>query len=512
MINVNQITSQLAKMPDQALQQYAMMHKNDPYTVSLALSESNRRKQMRDAAQGQQGMAPQPKVVDQGIAEMSYPEGQAQAMPEDVGIGALAAPNMQNFAEGGIVAFGGGGDVPRFGGGGFFEEWLNSNITPAEQKRRAFLQQQAEANRTVPVPTSLAEETARNRQIVADQGFTRGDIRFPVSAAPVAGQPAPLNASVPDTSRSVSTPRTPAARPATPEVGFADRLTKAMGTNPEEDRFAKRREEITNTAKTGAEEGLAKLKADQATDMAEMFKGREERVNKREAELTKSKDTNTGLAFLEAGLAMMQARGPGLSAIAQGAGVGVKQYAAGMDKLKSAQEKLDDARDRMEELRQNQASMNKREIRAEEKGIRDIVTQGQRDYLTGAKEAYGMKREDARAIATSDEAVRQKELDRQTDLKKTGIMANATPAQIQLINKLGGGDFQKGYEIYKQEAAVPRLYESYTKMTSDPLKGAEFQAKYPTFDTYLASSGMLGGKSPGIINMPNAAAGNVLSR
>jgi len=111
MLNVNQITSQLARMPDQALQQYAKMHKNDPYTVSLALAESNRRKQMRDAAQGQQGMAPQPKVVDQGIAEMSYPEGQAQAMPEDVGIGALAAPNMQNFAEGGIVAFAGGDRV-----------------------------------------------------------------------------------------------------------------------------------------------------------------------------------------------------------------------------------------------------------------------------------------------------------------------------------------------------------------------------------------------------------------
>jgi len=61
MINVNQITSQLARMPDQALQQYAAMHKNDPYTISLALSESNRRKQLRNASQGAQGMQPQPK-------------------------------------------------------------------------------------------------------------------------------------------------------------------------------------------------------------------------------------------------------------------------------------------------------------------------------------------------------------------------------------------------------------------------------------------------------------------
>ena len=106
MINVNQITSRLASMPDQALQQYAAMHKNDPYVMALALSESNRRKQMRQGAQMQ---APQqPKVVDQEIA------GMAQPMPEDTGIGQLPAPNMQSMAEGGIVAFAPGGDTGQY--------------------------------------------------------------------------------------------------------------------------------------------------------------------------------------------------------------------------------------------------------------------------------------------------------------------------------------------------------------------------------------------------------------
>jgi hypothetical protein len=80
---------------------------------------------MRDAAQGQQGMGEQPKVVDQGIAEMvapapqpQMPQAQAQPMPEDVGIGALPAPNMQGMAGGGIVAFGDGGEVQRFQTGG----------------------------------------------------------------------------------------------------------------------------------------------------------------------------------------------------------------------------------------------------------------------------------------------------------------------------------------------------------------------------------------------------------
>jgi len=105
MINVNQITSQLAKLPDQALQQYAMMHKNDPYVVSLALAESNRRKEIRGGAQMQQ--QPQPTVADQAI------QGMAPApapMPENVGIGQLPAGNM-NFAGGGIVAFADGGET-----------------------------------------------------------------------------------------------------------------------------------------------------------------------------------------------------------------------------------------------------------------------------------------------------------------------------------------------------------------------------------------------------------------
>ena len=67
MINVQNISSKLASLPDQALKQYAEMHKEDPYVFSLALSESNRRKQMR--SQGQQAM-PQPKVVDKELEDM----------------------------------------------------------------------------------------------------------------------------------------------------------------------------------------------------------------------------------------------------------------------------------------------------------------------------------------------------------------------------------------------------------------------------------------------------------
>jgi hypothetical protein len=148
MINVNQITSQLARMPDPALQKYAQMHKDDPYVMALAMSEFNRRKQMR---QGAQANAPeQPKVVDQAIASMTAP------MPDDVGIGQLPAGNM-NFADGGIVAFGDGGEVERYQSGGSLDgvprwmRWLYANESPAEKKRREQLERAAEINRrTIP--------------------------------------------------------------------------------------------------------------------------------------------------------------------------------------------------------------------------------------------------------------------------------------------------------------------------------------------------------------------------
>ena len=100
MINVNQITSTLRSMPDRALQQYAMMHKGDPYILSLAVSESNQRKQLRMAGQGQAGAMPQPKVADAAIAGMAQ-----QQPPENQGIAQIPTPNMQGMADGGIAGY-----------------------------------------------------------------------------------------------------------------------------------------------------------------------------------------------------------------------------------------------------------------------------------------------------------------------------------------------------------------------------------------------------------------------
>lgn len=103
--NINQITSTLRMMGDSALQQYATMHKNDPYILPMAIAESNARKQVRSQAQAKMAMQPQPKVAEKEIAEMSAPT----QLPEQQGIAQLPAPNIQSMAGGGIVAFADGG-------------------------------------------------------------------------------------------------------------------------------------------------------------------------------------------------------------------------------------------------------------------------------------------------------------------------------------------------------------------------------------------------------------------
>jgi len=95
---------------DKELFDYAQTHKNDPYIFPMVFQESNTRKRLRAAQNAQ--TPPAPKVVDQNLQEM------AQPMPEDQGIATLPAPNMQNMAGGGIVAFDDGGEVPGYRTGG----------------------------------------------------------------------------------------------------------------------------------------------------------------------------------------------------------------------------------------------------------------------------------------------------------------------------------------------------------------------------------------------------------
>ena len=143
--DIQDITDSLALMPDPALQQYAQMHKDDPYVMSLAMSESNRRKKLRAAQQGQAGQMPQPKVVDQAIAAMNAPPPQQmppqqpapQGAPQGQGIAQLPTPNLQGMADGGIAGYDDEEDIQSMARGG------NAGSDPKAAYRQYALSQAA---------------------------------------------------------------------------------------------------------------------------------------------------------------------------------------------------------------------------------------------------------------------------------------------------------------------------------------------------------------------------------
>lgn len=98
------ILESLRLMKPADLERFGEMHKSDPYMFSLAFNESNIRKKVGASAQ-MQG-AQQPPVNEQALQGMRADA--SVAAPEDSGIAQLNTGDM-NYADGGIVAFAGGG-------------------------------------------------------------------------------------------------------------------------------------------------------------------------------------------------------------------------------------------------------------------------------------------------------------------------------------------------------------------------------------------------------------------
>ena len=114
------VSADLRMMDDKQLQQYAAMHKSDPYIFPLAFQESRNRQALRMGKTAQMAgqvapktndaalmaMTPQPVMTQYSGPVQTEHGGQLQtAPPESQGISRLPAPNMQHMADGGIAGF-----------------------------------------------------------------------------------------------------------------------------------------------------------------------------------------------------------------------------------------------------------------------------------------------------------------------------------------------------------------------------------------------------------------------
>lgn len=411
MIDVNKITSTLAKLPDQQLQQYAQMHKNDPYIMALAMTESNRRKELRSAGQGAQGMQEQPKVVDQMVAEMA-----PQQLPEEMGIGRLNAGDM-NFAGGGIIAFAGN------------DESLvrdDRELLPGENPLSIGTAWRKWRESGLPLLNYMGVETTRSRPTAADAAPTASSTAenlrkieqtnagYVSPTAPKNAEEAALLQRYSPTAKAAPTVDTTRKGPgaAAPAAGLAG-LAAAKETGPtdidalQKKYFGEIDQEVggLRNARAGlvagikdlAEQNVAATKAD-IEKRGDVYKGREERLAQQEKGLEGMSDRNMGLALLQAGAAMMST--PGGLGVAAGKSVDVfsKSYAAGLDKIEAAKAKFAEARDRLDDLRINRDDMNAKEIRAAEKEVRESELKGKELLYNGLVSDLGIKQKNVTAI------------------------------------------------------------------------------------------------------------------
>jgi hypothetical protein len=392
MLNVQALTQTLSAMQLPQLQQYAALHKDDPYVVTMALSIANQKKQAIAAQQGQAGMQPQPKVVDAEIQGMA-----PQALPEDTGIAQLPAENMQFAAEGGIMGYAGGGGVPRYNGeassltgdipgfvagtGNFRPQAGEEEIPWLRRQWNAFHESNAaaraaETNRRVnagevaPSPDMRATTTAMDAQAAQQKldaaapptrrsDYTRESYGEQPAADKPSAAPAPAaqqNAGITQLPTGSAAMRMPSQADQIKQ--FQDILAKTKAVDP----AAAERKALGEELVAQTERRQKAFDEEQAA-RGDVYKGREERLSKQESEINSRKATNEGLAILNAGLAIMSTPGGLAMAIGKGARVGTEQYAAGLEKIQAAQDKLGEARDRLDDLRINRADLTAKERR-----------------------------------------------------------------------------------------------------------------------------------------------------
>jgi hypothetical protein len=524
MINVNQITAQMARMGDTQLQRYAQMNKSDPYIVSLALSEANRRKEIRNGAQ--MNAPQQAKVVDQELA------GMAQAMPENVGIGQLPAQNLQGMATGGIVAFDEGGEVPRYKDDGLVTDPFG-------------------------IPDYSTDQYGRKEKVRAGEKYSpslRGALfgyDIQPARAPIEGEGVPASVRGVAPAAAATTGQTPPAAEAAPAadknglyaltkpafvpgqgLGLASSPTtlkqefqSLMPEGPVVDPFEARTKKLGEERIKGAEEAET-LRKKQVEELGLAGLDQERRLKAREEKLGKSEGELGGMALLKAGFAMMSGTSPhGLANIGIGANVGLEDYAKGREKIDAARERLDDANARLEQMRRGETMMNQREQRVNMKDISAAKVKAEEEGIAGLRQALGIQREDARTIYTAwnqqtmakaDMLSRERTAQAQMATQKD--IANMLPGEARVAMLLGTGKneterLQSGLEAMnsiKDRMTESKLAELYVKHKKDAEATAQTPLSPAAFAQAIKSA--VAAYNPKVVDVPNADAGKVYGR
>jgi hypothetical protein len=491
MINVQQLTATLAQLPDSALQQYAQMHKEDPYTLALAVSESSRRKAMRASAQPQPGQE-QGTVADEELAGMA-PAGLGAAAPQGYADGGdIEAQRESDRA--GIREFGQAvwdkmkragaatadiATMPLRGLAGAYDTGVVRPMRALGADAGYISPHLVPEGADVSSQTPFYDTMFRGRPAPADTGDETGRLlaRYPAdvpSEVPAsAGLSAAADATLPPASAGpVSASSKYGLRSATPaSTAPAPGAPTDMGLNLdqiEKDAYA-RNAKITDAARSAGQQDLAELKQEQA-DRGVYGASKEVRIKEQQGELASKEDHAKKMALLQAGLSILSAdpsKGA-FAAIGSGALEGLKGYKGDMADIEKKRSALMDKLDQLDDLRRQEAVADSRERRGISSRIRQAEVEGAKlNAQIGDK--MGIEVKPAVAMATFKElqANWRSQQDNAARLQAANIQAGATMGAAQLREKSAQQDRNQrdADTAFKNNPRVQMLI----KKASDPL-------------------------------------------
>jgi hypothetical protein len=452
MLDVYKITSTLERLDDAALQRYAAMHKQDPYTLSLAVEESNRRKRMRAAPQESQQSVPVNEQAVQGMA------------PEDTGIAQLPAGDME-FADGGIIAFADGAEVVdpqqpaaladyyrlmRPSGGAAGETPDRTGIATLDDYYR-LMRSSGGVPATPEEAAAPSGETMRAVRDVIAAPVASG-IGTPPGPKPPAGGGVSMGTSMRE--------RVSGGIPQTGPTALAQ-INELIKTLPQEDPEAARlreaaKREALQAQETAAAEYLA------ARPQGKTGEEQRARLEKEEAAVPEKEEKNLKMSLINAGLAMMAGTSPyALANIGAGGAQGVKTYQEGLKDLEKAAERRQDLFAKIE-----QAQRAEQEGRAE-KGLAlreqaaGIETKYNDSRIAAIEKMYGVNRETARQIVTTQMQVDS--ADRRAAMQERGATARAE------ISGRRSDTQQQRYELVELGKSYRARLDSVDKQLANPM-------------------------------------------
>lgn len=429
----------------------------------------------------QQRMGPQPPV-------QPPPQGE---LPEQAGVGALPAPNMQGMAmaNGGIIAFDEGGEVEHYADAGLLsavpppkkpygrgitekvnklaeEEGYQKELfqpidpdkeiarlqqqlamLPPDSPQRGLIQSRIDALMKMPKPAPAtppqadmmggktpAQMKASSKDLDAILAASAAQPEF-TNVPPRSGAAAPKQR----TPGATPAPRGEPAKPAAPEeTGIAGALKAqqalAGGDKEIKDMLAAQERETTS--------GIERLRAERekGKPAGEAYSKYEQMLQKEESEAKGKEDRNLKMALINAGLAIAGGTSRyALENIGKGALVGTKQYMDGIDKLEAAAKKRQEALAMIEQARRAEAREDYKAKNEFETKAFDLQTGAKRFSIDALAKIYGTNKQAATDIFNNMEQNKTRmEVEREQSRSRRETAIIAAQAHKYAADAYGG--------------------------------------------------------------------------